>query len=119
LPVAADYQTINVAVERHDPTSMLTLYRRLIALRRATLALAVGSYVGLEADGDVLAYRREYAGQRCLVVLNLGSEPQRFERRQMEGQGRIMLSTHLDRADEVVRETIALRGDEGVIVSLA
>src|SRR5919198_758685 len=43
LPIAADYQTVNVAVERDDPASMLTLYRRLIALRRATPALAVGS----------------------------------------------------------------------------
>jgi alpha-glucosidase len=118
LPIAADYQAVNVAVERADPTSMLTLYRRLIALRRATPALAVGSYVGLEADGDVLAYLREYAGQRCLVVLNLGSEPQSFGRRQADGQGRIALSTQLDRTDEAVRETIALRGDEGVIVML-
>lgn len=118
LPIAADYQTINVAVERDDPTSMLMLYRRLIALRRATPALAVGSYVGLEAHGDMLAYMREYAGQRCLVVLNLGPEPQRFELRQAELQGQIMLSTHLDRASEEVRDTIALRSDEAVIVML-
>jgi alpha-glucosidase len=118
LPIAADYQTVNVAAERDEPASMLTLYRRLIALRRATPALAVGSYVGLEADGDVLAYLREYAGQRCLVVLNLGSAPQSFERHQAEGLGCIALSTYPDRADEAVPETIALRGDEGVIVML-
>jgi alpha-glucosidase len=118
LPVATDYQTVNVTVERDDPMSMLTLYRRLIALRRATPALSVGSYVGLDAHDDLLAYVRTQAGQRCLVVLNLGPQPQLFESRQVEIQGHVVLSTHLDRADETVRGTIELRGDEGVIVIL-
>src|SRR6185503_17285360 len=34
LPLAANYRTANVAAEHDDPASMLTLYRRLIALRR-------------------------------------------------------------------------------------
>jgi alpha-glucosidase len=40
LPVAADFGTHSVARERDDPRSMLTLYRRLIALRRAAPACA-------------------------------------------------------------------------------
>ena len=46
--------TLNVAVERDDPRSMLTLYRRLIELRRAEPALSVGAYTPLAAHGDVL-----------------------------------------------------------------
>src|SRR5919199_2909639 len=34
LPVAADFERVNVAAQRADPTSMLSLHRRLIALRR-------------------------------------------------------------------------------------
>jgi alpha-glucosidase len=119
LPVVPDYQTVNVAVERDDPTSMLTLYRRLIAHRRATPALAVGAYTAMEAHGDVLAYVRTHAGQRCLVVLNLGAQPHSFTSDQVQIQGHVALSTHLDRVNEDVRGTIALRGDEGVIVTLA
>jgi alpha-glucosidase len=118
LPVSPDYPTINVAAQRDDPTSMLTLYRRLIALRRATPALSIGSYLGLEAPGNVLAYIRTHAGQRCLMVLNLGSQPQVWEVRHMTIHGHIELSTHLDRAAETVHGMIALRGDEGVIVRL-
>jgi alpha-glucosidase len=118
LPIAADYQTVNVSVQREDPASMLTLYRRLIALRRTTPALAVGSYVGLEPRGNVLAYVREHAGQRVLVVLNLSSQPQRFARHQRAFRGQIVLSTYLDRSDEEMRETILLRADEGVVVIL-
>jgi alpha-glucosidase len=116
LPMAADYPTVNVACQRDDPTSMLTLYRRLITLRRVTPALSVGSYTPLEAEGDLLAYLRTSAEQRCLVVLNLGSQPQRFELGEAELQGRIALSTYLDRAGEPLRKPVALRPDEGIIV---
>ena len=44
LPVADDYRTYNAATEREDPTSMLNLHRRLLALRRSEPALALGSY---------------------------------------------------------------------------
>jgi alpha-glucosidase len=118
LPVATAYPTVNVAAQRHDPTSMLTLYRRLIALRRATPALAVGSYTPVGAHGDVFAYIRMHEAQRSLVALNLGSQPQQLRLRHMEGQGHIVLSTHLDRSGAVGREMIELRGDEGLIIAL-
>ncbi|HXH08529.1 MAG TPA: alpha-amylase family glycosyl hydrolase [Alphaproteobacteria bacterium] len=118
LPLAADYPTVNVAIQRDDPSSLLALYRRLIALRRATPALAVGTYTPIAACGDVLTYVRTYAGQQHLIALNLGSEPQRFEPQQMTVQGRLVLSTHLDRTDEAVCGAIDLRGDEGVLVLL-
>ena len=44
LPVASDYLDINVGRERNDPASMLTLYRRLIELRKAESALTLGAY---------------------------------------------------------------------------
>jgi alpha-glucosidase len=95
---------------------MLTLYRRLMALRRATPALSVGSYMPVEAQDDVLAYVRRHAGQRVLVALNLSSRPQRLELRRAEVEGQLVLSTHLDRADEEVGEAIDMRADEGVIL---
>jgi alpha-glucosidase len=119
LPVARDYQTANVQAQRHDPASILTLYHRLCALRRATPALAGGVYTAVEAHGDVLAYIRTHAGKRFLVVLNLGAQPHTFASDQVVIQGYIILSTHLDRANEVVHRMITLRGDEGVIVTLA
>ena len=116
LPVAADYAVSNVAAERRDPTSLLMLYRRLMALRRETPALSVGTYEPVLASGDVLAYVRAYAGQRLLVVLNLGSQPQQLELCQAQLQGCVALSTHLDRAGERVGGAISLRADEGAIV---
>jgi alpha-glucosidase len=96
---------------------MLTLHRRLIGLRRAEPALAIGSWREVEAAGDVLAYEREHAGRRLLVVLNLGSAACDFPLRTPLASRPVLLSTHLDRKDRVTG-TVRLRADEGVVVEL-
>jgi len=115
LPVAADYRALNVAAQEGDPRSMLTLHRRLITLRRAEPALAVGRYAGVPATGDLLAYRREHEGRAVVVALNLGARPAYLH---LDGRGRVALSTHLDREGEAVGRRLDLRADEGVVVAL-
>jgi alpha-glucosidase len=117
LPVDGNYQTQNVAKERDDPKSMLSLYRRLIDLRRSEPALAVGSYRPVVAEGDILTYIREHNGHRFLVALNFGHEKQTVAL-DPEHRGRIALSTHLDRDGEETSGTLELRPDEGVLVRL-
>src|SRR5262249_5768497 len=58
LPLSADHRTRNVATQRDDARSMLSLYRALIALRRREAALSIGVHVKAEALGDVLTFRR-------------------------------------------------------------
>jgi alpha-glucosidase len=113
LPLTADHGVRNVASQRYDGQSMLTLYRRLIELRRATSALAVGTYRTLHVDSDVFAFEREACAQRVRVALNLSHEPRPVRL----PAGDVLLSTHLDRAGVHVDETFELRPDEGVIVS--
>ena len=118
LPVAQDYQSVNVAVERTDPQSVLSLYRRLIALRQEEKALAIGSYQGVEAEGDLLGYLRVYEQQRFLIVLNLGSDAQELLIEAL-GEGTVTMSTHLNREREAVSGRIGLRENEGVVIKLA
>jgi alpha-glucosidase len=118
LPLAEDYERRNVAAERDDPSSMLSLYRRLIGLRRAEPALAIGGWQAVEAEGDLLAYLREQEGRRLLVLLNLGGEECELRLPPPALEGEIVLSTHLDR-QEAVTQAVRLRADEGVIVALA
>jgi alpha-glucosidase len=117
LPLADDWRTCNVEAQRADPRSMLTLHRRLVELRRAEPALAVGSYRGLACEGSLLAYVREHAGRRLLVALMLEDEPGELDLATF-GEGTVLLSTHLDREGERVRERLVLRPDEGVVVAL-
>ncbi|MEH3036352.1 MAG: alpha-amylase family glycosyl hydrolase [Sphingomonas adhaesiva] len=105
LPLNADWRTRNVAAQDGDPSSMLTLYRRLLALRRARPALGLGDIALVEADRDVLAYERRYGGERLLVALNLSDEP-----RAMPFAGEVLLSTLAGRDD-------GLRPNEGVVLS--
>jgi alpha-glucosidase len=121
LPVASDYRDVNVTAQRDDAKSMLTLYRRLIALRRAEPALEVGRFELVETQGAVLAYiRRSRRGESdFLVALNLGAQPRRVTLPSSHASGAVTLSTHLDRADERIGGAFDLRSDEGVIVRLS
>lgn len=122
LPLADDYAQVNVESERDDPDSMLSLYRRLIELRRGEPALEVGRFEPAEAEGDVLAYfRRSRAGESdFLIALNLGPDPHVLsDALPPEGAGgTIVLSTHQDRAGDHVSGDLHLRPDEGVVVRL-
>jgi len=77
LPVPASYKTHNVETELKDPSSILNVYRRVLALRHQNRALLDGDYVALnESDPNVLSYLRRYKNEAVLVVLNMSSQPQ-------------------------------------------
>jgi alpha-glucosidase len=118
LPVADDHQVVNVEVESREPDSMLSLYRKLIALRRSEDALSIGSYAPAAMTGDLVAYIREIGNRRFLIALNLGGNPHAVDFTSDGPHARIVLSTHLDRENEPVTGEINLRADEGVIVAL-
>ena len=85
---------------------MLTLYRRVIELRRRDEALALGDYRSLDAPEGVFAYLR---GGKYTVALNFTAEL-----KQLDLGGEILVSTHGDRRGPVV--TLELRPNEGVIL---
>ena len=120
LPIGEDFREVNVEAQRDDPRSTLTLYRRLIDLRRGEPALEVGRFQTLEADGDVLAYLRRARSGECsfLVVLNLGPRPHVFRLPDGIGVGTVSVSTRLDREGDPVARELRLRPDEGVVVRL-
>jgi glycosidase len=76
LPVGADKATANVAVQITDPTSLLSLYRSLLALRRRSPALQSGDYRPVTAPNSVFAYSRRHHNEELIVALNFGEDPQ-------------------------------------------
>jgi hypothetical protein len=68
--------------------------------------------------GDLLAYIRRSPHGSLLIALNLGGVPFDLLLESLGVQGRIILSTHLDRDDKPTLRDLALRADEGVIVEL-
>jgi glycosidase len=62
-----------VESESGDPSSMLSHYRSLIALRAANAALVDGSWTAVTTtDPSILAYLRTDTAETLLVVANLG-----------------------------------------------
>jgi alpha-glucosidase len=87
-------------------------------LRKTTPDLVVGSYAPVATAGDLLAYKREYAGNALLIVLNLGADPISIGPDTMAFPGEILLSTYPDRSGETVSGGLDLRGNEGLIIRL-
>jgi alpha-glucosidase len=68
LPMPPEWAALTVAAQEAGPDSTLLLYRRALALRRATTDLQQNKFDWLNAPDECLAYRRG----RVLVVLNSG-----------------------------------------------
>ena len=119
LPVNPESATTNVEAQRRDPASMLSLYRRLIAERRASPPLRRGTYRTLAAPKDVFAYARELDSERRVVLLNFADRAVRvpIAKLGIPADGlRIQLSTDPERASDGVGKTIELAPEEGVLL---
>jgi alpha-glucosidase len=76
LRFGADAATHNVATERADPGSVLSTYRRLLALRQALPVLRTGTLRLVEAgDPEVVAWWREDGAARAIVVVDFAAAP--------------------------------------------
>ncbi len=114
LPVHPTYVDCNVEVLSRNPSSILTLYRQLIQLRRSRPSLIVGTKELVTAPEGVLAYRRASGNDRLLIALNFSAED-----RALTARGEVLLSTHLDRVAEGVGGELRLRPNEGIIMTVS
>jgi alpha-glucosidase len=123
LPVVEEADELAVAAQRDDPRSALSLWRRLIALRRSSRALSGGDHRMLASGDDVIAWIREGGGERMLVAINMSTVSVTCDLGDLGDPGappgRIELSTDPDRPDGTVDpRSLGLAPDEGVVVRL-
>ena len=123
LPLAEDYKDVNVQRQLDDPRSFLNFFRTLVAYRKASPALSVGTYRAVqlesaEARESCLVYERESGNDRLLVALNFTRQEQKVDL-PFSGTGRIILSTTMDREGNVDLATFTLKPDEGCIIDLS
>jgi alpha-glucosidase len=120
LPIDPEHERVNAAAQRGDATSMLSLYRRLLQLRRGSPALRQGAYASLTSAPDgVFAYLRTTSDEQLLVALNMTSDPVRFAATPQGAGGQLELSTDPGRhIGQVPLAALDLGPDEGVIVRL-
>jgi alpha-glucosidase len=122
LPVNANHRAgINVAEQEQSPRSLLSFYRSLLAVRRATPALVAGEYRSLQpTDQDQLTFIRHSCGQRCLVALNLSDKTTRLApSSELPAAGNVLFSTNPRHNDVPISlPNLPIEPFEGLIVSL-
>ena len=122
LPLTPDAALRNVERQAADPGSVLSLYRRMLALRRATPALQIGSqHLVATSDADVLAYVRRTGDGAALVLLNFAarSASLALAKDGSREPWRVALSTGLRAPEEVLGEEVALGPLEGLVATRA
>jgi alpha-glucosidase len=78
LPLGRDHAGLSVALQDSAPDSVLSYARALLAWRRSSPALRLGSQLLLEAPLPLIAFTRTWADETLLCVFNLGPEQHRF-----------------------------------------
>lgn len=101
IEVNPNYQTINAEAAVANPNSIYHYYRRLIELRRHSDLIVLGSYTPLFEDHpDILAYLREWDGQRMLVLANFSEKSLTVELdAALLGIGETLISNYSTRAE--------------------
>src|SRR5690606_18832940 len=77
LPWPPESDTRNVEAMVADQGSIVHLYRRLLAARKASPALMLGDHVDVDAPEGVVAWRRvgPEGGDERVVAVNMGADP--------------------------------------------
>lgn len=102
-------RSVNVADQRHDPGSVLSFTRDLIAFRRASDDLRRGMYATIPSPEGSWVWRR---GRGTAVALNLSPKDVRLDGM----KGVIRVDTARQREGETVRSTLTLRPWEGTVL---
>lgn len=125
LPISGTGRNSNVRDALRDPTSILTLYRRLIQLRRRCPALSCGEYDPLnDTPSDCLVYRRVApltggGRQEVLVAVNFSDRSRTVGLPSRWRAHRVLLSTYQDIHEASwASGGIVLRPDEALALLL-
>src|SRR6266567_1723832 len=74
------YEAVNVEAQSRSLSSLLSATKRLISVRKSTLAFGRGSMIFIRpVNRSVLAYIRQYEGEAILCVANLSRSAQATE----------------------------------------
>ncbi|MFV9510602.1 alpha,alpha-phosphotrehalase [Tepidibacillus sp. LV47] len=110
IPVAPNYQKINVAQALKDPDSIFYHYKKLIQLRKEYDIIAYGDYqLILEDDPQIFAYIRRYQNEALLVINNFYGKETIFalpEEIKLEGNAKILISNYKDTENNIHKLTL-------------
>jgi alpha-glucosidase len=117
LPVADNYPEVNLEKQLEDPTSLVNLYRNLLAIRKKQPPLQTGDYHPIaESPTDCFLYLRKTEKGQILIALNFSHREKFLSLPFLEG-AEMILSTILERKGPITNP-LELHPREGVIIHL-
>ncbi len=109
--------SLNVESESRDPSSMLSLYKRLIAFRRKSGALTYGAYAPIDDTPEgIFSYTRTHGNERLLIALNFLDRENTFELPEGMHAGEMIVGTH---DDPPAGQRLTLQPNEGRLLKLS
>jgi alpha-glucosidase len=120
LPVHPNHAAgVNVAAQQDKRASLLSFYRRLLAVRRATPALISGAYTVADEDAEgYLAFLRTTPDQQVLVALNFTDVAQSLTLDLAGKPARVVFSSAARPAEIADGASVALAPFEVLIAEL-
>lgn len=118
IKVANNFKDINVELEKKKSNSIIDYYKVLIDLRKNNEIISEGSFLPvLEDHSKILAYIREYEGEKILVACNFYGEKTMASLKEIEN---IKTTVMLNNSDEnkIVEDKIFLAPYGCIVVSL-
>jgi glycosidase len=115
LPLAEGWEQLCVDSQLDDPSSFLSLTRKLLAIRRDSAGLRRGEYGSVDAMNDCIVFDRRAENDRRIVVLNLTGEARQVELPALK-DARIEISTTGARRDEGLDGLVMLSPWEGCLI---
>jgi alpha-glucosidase len=116
LPIDPRHLALSVEAQERATASLLAFTRRLIALRKAHIALREGTWRALPAPAGVLLFERAAPGERLLCAFNLSSEAIALPSEAFAGES--LQGVAWDLPGEVSEGQILLPGHGGTLCKL-
>jgi alpha-glucosidase len=115
LPLADNWVEQNVESLELQTFSILSLYKRLLMLRRKYEALRLGRYETLTCRDDVFGFARSLGQEKLIALLNFSQERRTVSLE--SDRATVLLSTGRDRSGERIVSELTLDPNEAVIMA--
>ena len=117
LPLAHDFETCNVEVEKQKSDSMLSLYKKLIDLRQKEPALHVGDFIPVGLQEELMVYKRTQQEDSFLIVINFGKTEKTYQAN-VDLKGKVLVSTSLAMEKTSFKGSIEMESEQAVVIKL-
>jgi len=115
LPISGSYKTINVEAEEKDVNSVLSVYKKLMALRKENNVLQSGNiHFVNKGKNNILIYSRRIEMEEIIIVLNFSNKKNMANIGAVGETSKVIFSTH--QGTKIEENKIMLQPFEGVIV---